>query len=229
MGKGLCRRHYMRQYERGTTRLTTLKTAPDDVRYWAAVDRRTAGECWPWTAAIVGPTGYGQFYWDGKHAPAHFASWELTTGLIAAGFWIDHICHNRDVSCPGRKECLHRRCQNPLHLEATTPGVNLARSRLTTTSQGWAARGAGDDEYAALASSWATCASEGISDEEFAALVTAMASAAIIPAWRPSHCPLGHRLAGGNRITHPERGTIGCRECMSRTKRFRDHWLLRQD
>jgi hypothetical protein len=229
MGKGLCKRHYYRQYFQGTTELTTLKTAPDDVRYYAGVDRRTAGECWPWTGTIVSTTGYGQLHWDGQGVSAHIAGWELATGLIAAGFWIDHACHNRDGSCRGLASCLHRRCQNPLHLEAVTPGVNLARSPLTKINQGWVARGASEDEYTALASSWATWASGKIDDEAFTALVITHANARIIPTWRPPDCPLGHRLAGANRIVHPERGTTGCRECMMRTKRFRGHWLLRQD
>jgi hypothetical protein len=209
MGAGLCRTHYYRQYQQGTTELTTLKTAPDDVRYRAGVDKGGAAECWPWTGTLIGTTGYGQLHWDGLIVSAHCAGWELATGLIAAGFWIDHICHNVDMQCPGREECLHRRCQNPLHWEAVTPGVNLARSRLTTVSQGWAARGAGDEEYAALA--------------------VAMANAGVTGTWRLPDCPLGHRLANENRVVHPERGTVGCRTCMARTKRFRGHRLLRQD
>jgi hypothetical protein len=207
MAKGLCKRHYFRQYSRGTTERTTLREEPDDVRYRANVIRRSADECWPWTGTIVSTTGYGQIHWDGLIVSAHCAGWELATGLIAAGFSIDHACHNVDALCPGREECPHRPCQNPLHLEAVTPGVNLARSRLTKVHQGWLNRG-GDVH-------------------ELEALIITMVTAGVNGSWQQPDCPRGHRLSGVNLIRHPFRGTIGCRECMLRTKRFRGHWLLR--
>ncbi len=200
-GKGLCKRHYHRQYATGSTEVRTLRTAPDEVRYWSNVDMRGPGECWPWTGTIVKRTGYGQIHWDGKLLSSHVVSWELATGLIPAAFWIDHTCHNRDNSCRGGATCPHRACQNPLHLEATKPGVNLARSALTKVGQGWRARSATDDELAAL--------------------VTATVTAGIIGAWRLPDCPNGHPLNGDNRYVHPERGTVGCRTCMAQTKRFR--------
>lgn len=200
MGNDLCQRHYFRQYNRGTTELTTLRTAPDEMRYRAGVDQRGPADCWPWTATMES-AGYGRTYWDGMQVSAHLAGWELATGLIPAGFWVDHACHNRDTSCAGGDGCPHRACQNPAHWEGVTPGVNLARSLLTTTGQGWAARGA--------------------SEEDLAALAVAVATAGIIGVWQLPDCPLGHALDGGNRYVHPERGTVGCRQCMMRTKRFR--------
>lgn len=205
MGSGLCQRHYFRQYARGTTELTTLRTAPDDVRYRACVDRRGPDECWLWTGTIIKTTGYGQIYWDGCEVSAHTAGWELATGLIPAGFWIDHVCHNRDSSCRGGAACPHRPCQNPVHWEGVTPGVNLARSRLTTNNQGWRVHGA--------------------SNEDLAALAVAVASAGVIPVWQLPDCPLGHALTDENLYIHPERGTTGCRQCIARTKRFRNHPL----
>lgn len=199
-GKGLCKRHYHRQYASGSTTVRTLRTAPDDVRYRANVDRRGQDECWPWTAAIVKTTGYGQFYWDGRHVSAHIAGWELATGLIPAGFWIDHVCHNRDSSCAGGATCTHRACQNPLHWEGVKPGVNLARSRLTTSGQGWGARATSD---------------------ELAALVIATTAAGVIGTWRLPACPLGHDLNEENRYVHPVRGTTGCRTCMANSKGYR--------
>jgi hypothetical protein len=201
LGNDLCKRHYYRQYAQGTPQLTTLRTAPDDVRYRASVGRLGPADCWPWTGATVKTTGYGKIYWDGCQVSAHVAGWELATGLIPAGFWIDHTCHNRDNSCSGGAVCPHRACQNPVHWEGVTPGVNLARSSLTKASLGWAARGG--------------------SEEDLAALAVAVATAGITGTWQLPDCPLGHELAGGNRYVHPERGTVGCRQCMMRTKRFR--------
>lgn len=199
--RGLCDRHYHRWLARGTTQLTTLKTAPDIVRYRAAVDQRGPDECWPWTGTIIKTTGYGQAYWGGLKVSAHIAGWELATGLIPAGFWVDHTCHNRDSSCPGREACTHRACQNPVHWEGVTPGVNQARNSLTKAGRGWAAVFA--------------------SEEDLAALAVAIATAGIIAVWQLPDCPLGHALAGENRYVHPEHGTVGCRQCMMRTKRFR--------
>jgi hypothetical protein len=200
MGKDLCQRHYWRQYNRGTTELTTLRTASDEARYRAGVEKRGPADCWPWTLTMQ-RAGYGQTVWDGMQVSAHLAGWELATGLIPAGFWVDHTCHNRDPLCPGGDTCLHRACQNPVHWEGVTPGVNLARSPLTKVGQGWAARGASEIDLAALA--------------------VAAATAGIISIWQLPDCPLGHSLSGDNRYVHPDRGTIGCLECMSHTKRFR--------
>ncbi len=135
-GKGLCKRHYHRQYATGSTKVRTLRTAPDDVRYRANVDQRGPDECWPWTGTIVKTTGYGQIHWDGKRESAHRVAYELDKGVIPVGLQVDHTCHNRDPSCPGGNSCQHRRCQNPAHLEAVTAGVNLQRSPLTTSGRG---------------------------------------------------------------------------------------------
>ena len=74
-----------------------------DQRFWAKVDRRGDGECWPWTARTGGP-GYG--YIDDR--PAHRVAYELTIGPIPLGLVIDHLCRNRI-------------CVNPQHLEVVTP------------------------------------------------------------------------------------------------------------
>ena len=46
---------------------------------------------------------------------------------IPEGLVIDHLCHNRDSSCPGARACMHRRCVNPDHLEPTTIEENQRR------------------------------------------------------------------------------------------------------
>jgi len=171
-GNGLCKRHYHRLYDSGSTELRTLRTAPDDVRYRACVDQRGPAECWPWTGTIISTTGYGQIVWDGGPVSAHVVAWELATGLIPAAFWVDHDCHNRDATCQGGVTCPHRPCQNPMHLDAVTPGVNQARSALTKAGRGWRARSA--------------------TDEELAALVTATVTAGVIGVWRLPDCPKGH-------------------------------------
>lgn len=59
---------------------------------------------------------------------AHALAYVLTNGPVPDGLHIDHICHNDDLSCAGGSMCPHRRCCNPAHLEATSPGENKARA-----------------------------------------------------------------------------------------------------
>lgn len=82
---------------------------PDDVRFWAKVDR--TGECWPWLG-VTNDKGYGQLQLrSGRRLYAHRYSYEIHIGPIPAGHVIDHLCHTR-------------RCVNPAHLRAITPKQN---------------------------------------------------------------------------------------------------------
>jgi hypothetical protein len=103
-------------------------------RFWSRVDRSDPAGCWLWTAATS--TGYGRL-WDGDQVEyAHRISYELNIGPIPDGLAIDHLCHNRDRTCAGgRRNCLHRRCVNPAHLEAVTKVENRSRAPIS----GWAA------------------------------------------------------------------------------------------
>jgi HNH endonuclease len=84
--------------------------------------------CWPWRGALD-EDGYGHF---GKATRlAHRAVYEELVGPIPDGHSIDHGCHNRDATCPGGRDCTHRRCVNPSHLEPVTQGENVLRSTRT--------------------------------------------------------------------------------------------------
>lgn len=109
--------------------MQTLSSKTID-RFWAKVDQSPGpDDCWPWTASCMKATGYGQFNCGGGDIQlAHRVMYVLTYGSIPHQLYIDHTCHNEDVSCPGGKECLHRRCQNPAHLEAITNKENINRA-----------------------------------------------------------------------------------------------------
>ncbi|HEY5834659.1 HNH endonuclease signature motif containing protein [Streptomyces sp.] len=95
------------------------------------------GGCIIWTAGVT-PEGYGTIEIRGKGRKAlyvHRVAYELMIGPIPEGMHLDHVCHNRDLSCLGREKCLHRRCVNPHHLEPVTPRENQHRSPLTITGR----------------------------------------------------------------------------------------------
>jgi hypothetical protein len=79
-------------------------------RFWSKVDQ--TGTCWLWTA-YVHPSGYGQFYWNGRQTYAHRASYEIAHGPIPAGMEIDHR-----ATCP-------RNCVRPEHLRLATRKQNV--------------------------------------------------------------------------------------------------------
>lgn len=97
--------------------------------FWSKVDRSGGPDaCWPWTLS-VNSVGYGQY--NNKAAgrnTTHTYAYRQSHGEIPEGLHVDHKCHNEDLSCSGGKECPHRRCCNPAHLEAVTTAVNLERA-----------------------------------------------------------------------------------------------------
>lgn len=84
--------------------------------------------CWLWQG-YTQDNGYG-YISGGRRAArllVHRASYEAFIGPIPDGLQVDHTCHNPE-NCPPGPSCMHRRCVNPEHLEAVTPGVNTLRS-----------------------------------------------------------------------------------------------------
>ena len=105
---------------------------PAEDRFWARVEKSDG--CWNWTGHTTGH-GYGRIIVDGKKMQAHVYSYVLHGGVVPKGWVVDHLCHNRDVSCLGGGACPHRRCMNPAHLEAVTNRSNLLRGHTIVARQ----------------------------------------------------------------------------------------------
>lgn len=81
-------------------------------RFWSRVAGST-GECWEWRG-YVHPSGYGQFWLNGRNQYAHRVAYEALIIPIPRGLQLDHLCRNRA-------------CVNPGHLEPVTSRVNTLR------------------------------------------------------------------------------------------------------
>jgi len=129
MARAMCSMHYQRWKTAGG-QVSDLLSRSVEQRFWQYVERRSDDECWPWTGALT-KRGYGVLWRINAHAmPAHRYAYELAHGdPPPVGLSVDHICHNRDMTCAGGLACLHRRCVNPAHLEAVTHGTNNLRGR----------------------------------------------------------------------------------------------------
>lgn len=104
----------------------SLGPRPPWTRFWEKVSRE--GECWIWSASTY-DNGYGQFTVLGKPIKAHRWAYQNLVGRIPAGMQLDHLCHTNDKSCLDGKDCPHRRCVNPAHLQPVAGRVNTLRGR----------------------------------------------------------------------------------------------------
>jgi hypothetical protein len=125
--KGLCTRHYAQYRKTGDPVAAGYRAAGRTGAEVLWERSEPAGDCILWTGA-VSADGYGSVSgatWLGFFRPHRF-SWFLAFGPIPDGMEIDHTCHTNDTDCAPR-ECAHRRCVNPDHLEVVTHKVNSDR------------------------------------------------------------------------------------------------------
>jgi hypothetical protein len=143
-GRGRCSRCYQRHRRqlrlRGefvrdpswTDRRSSKRTLEEAHALLLAGREVQQNGCWHYRGK-PGSDGYIWFKAPGANQ-AHRAMYLAHHGEILPGHYVDHMCHNTDTTCPGGKECLHRRCINPDHLQAVKPRVNLERSRLAPST-----------------------------------------------------------------------------------------------
>lgn len=92
-------------------------------RFWSKVQKTDT--CWLWSAAVRRKDdGYGAFWLDGRHQPAHRVAYELVHGRLPPKVVLAHKCDNP-------------RCVNPGHLFVTDQAGNMADK----VSKGRQARG----------------------------------------------------------------------------------------
>lgn len=86
-------------------------------RFLLCVTDRPDGRCWIWQGSIQ-PSGYGQFWLNGKMVRPHRVAYTLWIGSIPEGKQLDHV---------RERGCISRACVNPAHLEAVTSRINTLR------------------------------------------------------------------------------------------------------
>lgn len=116
VGRGLCSRHYGRNYKFGDPLLSRDPSIPektDDERFWEKVDK--SGDCWLWLGA-VDEWGKGKFTYDGKLRMAHrYAYTRHHDVKLTKGELIRQLC--KEPSCV-RPEHLARAAETEYHYDS---------------------------------------------------------------------------------------------------------------
>jgi hypothetical protein len=103
---------------------------PLDVRFWAKVERRGYGECWPWTAGVaLSPNGglyYGRF---GVRAGELGLDRNTTQCAHRVAFYLVHGHWPTPQALHGCDNTLCCNAENPLHIHEGTSAENHREMR----------------------------------------------------------------------------------------------------
>jgi hypothetical protein len=120
--KGLCHRHYQRQWKRGApeapvaTAASLALVAQRRIRARARIeDHGYETGCWVSTRSTVSAAGYTKMHFHGQMWLTHRLAYVVFVGSIDEGMQLDHLCR-----VPA--------CCNPDHLEIVTAQENCHRS-----------------------------------------------------------------------------------------------------
>lgn len=169
--------------------------------------RKLPNGCWEWTGSVRA-SGYGRMRVDRKTVTAHRYAYTLLVGQIPDGLQLDHLCHSKDLSCPGGK-CDHRRCVNPDHLEPVLPVENVRRSARVRRTHCKAGHELVENNIYLLKCGRRRCR---------ACALTAAAARNLVKPKRgnantnKTHCLNGHPFAGEN-LYVTKAGSRQCRAC----------------
>ncbi len=106
-------------------RIRVKSSATPQERILAHVKIDPITGCWVWQASCA-LNGYSQIGTKDGLYRGHRFSYEAFVGPIPEGMVLDHTCHTSECTV-SNKDCPHRKCVNPAHLEPVTEAENIAR------------------------------------------------------------------------------------------------------
>lgn len=195
---------------------------------WAALAERTPSGCLLWPGPVT-DHGYGYSGQRSGEIAVHRISYVKANGPIPDNYSIDHLCHNQSPLCTGGPRCLHRRCFEPLHLDAVPLTVNQARSPNVTGKTETCPQGhhySGNNLYLSPLGGHRQCRAcrSAATKRRFN---RTHPDHQLAPNKR-THCPQGHPYDAANTDIKTSTGERRCRQCHQDQARAR-YWRKKRE